>query len=81
MLPRGLRLFYGDYIDEYDGYGYEHYVVGRTYDSAFDRFYKEACDTFYSFTYEFYEIDDEETIDEFVRYHGRENIKAGIYDK
>ena len=80
-MPRGLRLFYYDYIDEYSEYGYRGYSVGRTEDSAFKRFYKEACNAFYSFTYEFYEIDDEEIIDKFVRDYERENIKAGLYDK
>ena len=79
-MPRGLRLFYYDYTDEYSGYGYNGCAVGRTEDSAFKRFYKEACDTYYTFLYEFYEIDDEEKIDEFVRKHGKENIKAGLYE-
>ena len=80
-MPRGLCLFYYDYIDDYSGCGYHGYSVGRTENSAFKRFYKEACDTYHSFTYYFYEIKDEETIDEFVKEHGIENIKAGLYDE
>lgn len=80
-MPRGLCLFHFDYTDDYDGYGHKGCAVGRTYESAFNRFYKRACSSYYSFTYDFYEIEDEEVIDRFVRYHGRENIKAGIYYK
>lgn len=80
-MPRGLCLFHGDYIDDYDGSGRKYYVVARTENSAFNRFYKRACSNSYSFTYNFYEIDDEETVDEFVKKYGRENIKAGLYSR
>lgn len=77
MLPRGLNLFYADYIDVDTGYQYIEYVVGRNYDSAFKRWYKETCSCFYVFDYYFYEIEDEESINDFLECH--ENIKAGIY--
>lgn len=60
MLPRGLSLFLADWIDNYDGYVYKAYVVGRTYDSAFDRWYKKTCKGSYGFSYYFDKIDDEE---------------------
>ena len=78
-MPRGLKLFYADYIDDDDRYQYNDYVVGRTYDSAFNRWYKHACDCCYRFSYYFYEVEDEEGIDKFIRRYGKENIKAGVY--
>ena len=78
MLPRGLKLFYAYYTDVYTGSQYKEFVVGRDYDSAFKRWYKEACKTFYLFDYYFDEVEDEETINEFIERN--ENIKAGLYD-
>ena len=74
MLPRGLKLFYADYIDVCTGKQYKEFVVGRNYDSAFNRWYEETCKAFLVFDYYFYEVEDEETINEFIERN--ENIKA-----
>lgn len=76
-MPRGLQLFYADWIAPYEEDAGKEYVVGKTYDSAFNRWYKDMCDSFYIFDYYFYEIDDEQQIQDFLEEH--ENVKAGIY--
>ena len=86
-LPKGLKLFYVDWDDDDEGGNHKEYVIGKTYDSAFNRWYKEACRCYYSFTYLFDEIEDEEMINEFIRdYFGDtqndiRQIKAGIYEE
>lgn len=79
-MPRGLKLFYVDYIDEDDGGQYYEYVVGRTYYSALNRWYKEQCKYSYRFAYYFFDVEDEKEIHYFVKYYGKERIKAGIYN-
>ena len=79
MLPRGMKLFVADYIDVDTNWQYYKYVVGMSYNSAFNRWYKDTCKCLREFDYYFDEVEDEEEIKYFVNIH--ENIKAGIYDK
>lgn len=76
MLPNGLQLFVADVVDEEtDRQGFW-YIVGKTYNSSFQRFIKWANKRWYRYAYYFYEAD-EDTIENFISRH--ENIKAGIY--
>lgn len=77
MLPKGLKLFMADIVDENTNDQTFWYVVGRTYNSAFNRFVKEADKTWYVYDYYFYEVEDEETIEIFIEEN--EDIRAGIY--
>lgn len=78
MLPNGLRLFFADIVDDETDKQTFWYIVGKTSDSAFKRFVKEANATWYKYDYHFYEIEDEKEIRNFIDNHG--NIKAGIYE-
>lgn len=79
MLPRGLKLFIADIVDEETQEQEDWYVVGKTYDSAFKKFVKEANKCWYRYSYYFYEVEDNSVIAEFIEYY--DDIKAGIYDK
>ena len=78
MLPKGLKLFMAEIIDENTNNETFWYVVGRTYNSAFNRFVKEANKTWYRYDYYFYEVEDEEAIENFMEEH--ESIKADVYE-
>ena len=76
-LPKGLKLFVADVIDDKTGEQDVWYVTGMTYDSALKRFIKWANKLYDRYAYYFDEAD-KYTIENFIdRY---ENIKAGIYD-
>lgn len=77
MLPKGLRLYIADILDEETKNREFWFVVGRTYQSAYNRFVKCANATWTQYAYYFYEADDD-TKAEFIESH--ENISAGIYD-
>ena len=76
-MNKGLKLFIADVIDEDTGDQTIWYVVGKTYDSAFKRFIKEANKTWYRYLYYFDEASDDD-IRDFI--DATENIKAGIYE-
>ena len=80
MLPNGLKLFIADIVDE-DNYE-EHLwcVLGRTYDSAFKRFSKEANETWATYLYYFNEAD-EDDIKTFIFLNKDEDIVAGVYEE
>lgn len=79
MLPKNLKLFFADVIDEDTNEQYFYYVVGRNEDSAFNRFKKFANKHFYRYAYYFYEIEDEDRIENFIERNNE--IRAGIYEK
>lgn len=76
-MVKGLKLFIADVIDEDTNEQTIWYVVGKTYDSAFKRFIKEANKTWCRYLYYFDEADKDE-IRDFI--DETENIKAGIYE-
>ena len=76
-MVKGLKLFIADVIDEDTNEQTIWYVVGKTYDSAFKRFIKEANKTWYRYLYYFDEAD-KDKIRDFI--NETENIKAGIYE-
>ena len=76
-MSSGLKLFIADIIDEDTNEQTIWYVVGRTYDSAFKRFTKEANRTWKTYLYYFDEAD-EDGVKNFIEING--NVKAGIYD-
>jgi hypothetical protein len=77
-LPRGLKLFIADIQNE-ENYEQEiWYVVGKTYDSAFKRFTKEANSIWHTYLYYFNEAN-EEQIERFVEELGDEVVEACIY--
>lgn len=76
-LKDGLKLFIADVIDEDTGEQTIWYVVGKTYDSAFKRFTKEANKTWRTYLYYFDEAN-EDRVKNFIELNG--NVKAGIYD-
>ena len=78
MLQKGLRLFLADIIEEDTDRQIFWYVAGRTYESAFKRFTAEANKCWYSYRYYFYEVDDDEEIQEFIERHS--DIRADIYE-
>lgn len=79
MLPKGMSLFLADIIDEDNGGQFFWYVVGRTEESAFKRFTKEANKTWYRYLYYFYEVENDDEIQRFIEFHP--DVKAGIYNK
>ena len=76
-MIKGLKLFIADVIDEDTGEQTIWYVVGKTYDSAFKRFIKEANKTWRIYLYYFDEAN-EDRVENFIEMNG--NVKAGIYD-
>ena len=76
-MVRGLKLFIADIIDENTGDQTVWYVVGKTYDSAFKRFIKEANKMWRTYLYYFDEAN-EDRVKNFIEMNG--NVKAGIYD-
>ncbi len=77
-LPRGLKLFIAD-IENEENYEQEiWYVVGKTYDSAFKRFTKEANSIWRTYLYYFNEAN-EEQIERFMKELGDEVVEACIY--
>ena len=60
MLPNGLTLFIADIIDEETDTQCIWYVVGKTYNSAFKRFKREADKLFWRYAYYFYEADNDD---------------------
>ena len=76
-LKDGLKLFIADVIDEDTGEQTIWYVVGKTYDSAFKKFTKEANKTWRTYLYYFDEAN-EDRVKNFIELNG--NVKAGIYD-
>lgn len=79
MLPKGLKLFIADIEEENTDNYTLWYVIGKTYDSAFKRFIKEANKAWDRYLYYFYEAD-EDTVRSFMEYHTEEDIKADIYE-
>ena len=77
-LPNGLKLFFANIIDNYENWPHEWYIVGRTYESALKRCLKEANACFFSYTYDFFEVESEYELAKFVGCHP--NAKAGIYN-
>ena len=77
MLPHGLHLFIADVIDEETNEQTILYVVGKTHDSALNRFIKEANQTWNKYAYYFYEADEDE-VERFIETNGR--VGSGIYD-
>ena len=80
MLPNGLKLFIADIVDEDSYEKYLWCVVGKTYDSAFKRFTKEANRTWRTYLYYFNEADKDDT-KKFMLIHEDENITADIYEE
>lgn len=76
-MNKGLKLFIADIIDEDTGDQTIWYIVGKTYDSAFKRFTKEANKTWRTYLYYFDEAN-ENMAKNFIELNG--NVKAGIYD-
>ena len=76
-MLKGLKLFMADVIDEDTGEQTIWYVVGKTYDSAFKRFTKEANKTWRTYLYYFDEAN-KDRMENFIELNG--NVKAGIYD-
>ena len=74
---KGLKLFVADIIDEDTSEQYYWYVVGKTYDSAFNRFIKEANACWNRYLYYFNEATDDD-VEEFLELC---EVKAGIYEK
>ena len=79
MLPKGLKLFIADIEEENTNNHTLWYVVGKTYDSAFKRFIKEANKIWDRYLYHFDEAD-EDMARSFMEYHTKENVKADIYE-
>lgn len=79
-LPNGLQLFTADVIDEDTGIQEFWYVVGKTYDSALNRFITWANKCWREYQYYFNEADDDVVVD-FMEYHDGEDIEVGIYDR
>lgn len=77
-LPRGLKLFVADIENEENYIPEIWYVVGRTYDSAFKRFTKEANNIWRTYLYYFNEAN-EEQIERFMKELGDKVVTAGIY--
>lgn len=80
MLPKGLKLFIADIEEENTNNHTLWYVVGKTYDSAFKRFIKEANKTWDRYLYYFDEAD-EDIVRSFMEYYTEEDIKADIYER
>ena len=79
LFKKGLNVFLADYIDD-EGFQHYAYVVGRTYDSAFNRWYKNTCKNYRYFDYYFNELEDFSDYERFFDYiDDVNNIKAGIY--
>lgn len=76
-MNKGLKLFIADVIDEDTGDQTIWYVVGKTYNSAFKRFTKEANKTWRTYLYYFDEASNDR-VENFIEMNG--NVKAGIYD-
>lgn len=79
MLPNGLKLFIADIVDEDNYEQHIWYVVGRTYNSAFKRFIKEANEAWTTYLYYFNEVDKDDE-KKFITKYKDENIAAGIYE-
>ena len=78
-MPKGLKLFVADIIDEDTDKQTLWFIVGQSYESALNRFIRTANKIWYRYAYHFYEVEKNDTINEFVK---RQNIiKAAIYDK
>ena len=77
-LQRGLKLFIADIENEEDHDQEIWYIVGRTYESAFKRFIKQANQLWRSYLYYFNEAD-EEQVDRFMEELDIEAVEAGIY--
>ena len=77
---KGLKLFIADIIDDDTTKQTFWYVIGRTHDSAFKRFIKNANSIWYRYSYYFNEAT-EEDIEEFAEYYDINDVKAGIYEK
>lgn len=76
-MIKGLKLFIADVVDEETNEQTIWYVVGKTYDSAFKRFIKEANKIWYRYTYYFNEADND-VMENFLEMNG--SVEAGIYD-
>ena len=76
-MVKGLKLFIADVIDEDTNEQTIWYVVGKTYNSAFKRFIKEANKTWRTYLYYFDEAN-KDRVENFIELNG--NVKAGIYD-
>ena len=79
-MNKGLKLFIADVIDEDTGDQTIWYVVGKTYDSAFKRFTKEANKAWRTYLYYFDEADNNR-INNFIEWLDGEDITAGIYEE
>lgn len=79
MLLNGLKLFIADIEEENTNNHTLWYVVGKSYDSAFKRFVKEANKTWDRCLYYFGEAD-EDIVRSFMEHHTEEDIKADIYE-
>lgn len=79
-MNKGLKLFIADIVDEASGDNYIWYVMGRTYDSAFKRFTKEANKTWRTYLYYFDEANEDRT-NNFIEWLNGKDIKAGIYEE
>lgn len=79
-MNKGLKLFIADVIDEDTGDQTIWYVVGKTYDSAFKRFTKEANKTWRTYLYYFDEANKDRT-NNFIEWLDGEDVKAGIYEE
>ena len=78
-MSKGLKLFIADVIDEDTGDQTIWYVVGKTYNSAFKRFAKEANKTWRTYLYYFDEASKDRT-NNFIEWLDGEDVKAGIYE-
>ena len=76
-MIKGLKLFIADVVDEETNEQTIWYVVGKTYDSAFKRFIKEANKIWYRYAYYFNEADND-AMENFLEMNG--SVEAGIYD-
>lgn len=79
-MNKGLKLFIADVIDEDTGDQTIWYVVGKTYDSAFKKFIKEANKTWRTYLYYFDEANKDRT-NNFIEWLDGEDVKAGIYEE
>lgn len=76
MLPKGLKLFAADIIDENNNQVFW-YIVDDKYESAFKRFIEKANVTWNGYKYYFYVAEDSE-VEEFVECHVE--INTGVYE-
>ena len=78
LLPNGLKLFISDIIDTETNKQTFWYIVGKTYNSALERFIKEANKIWHGYSYYFYEAN-EDIMEEFMERYT--DIKEDIYYK